>query len=66
MLVQVDRPKVEVFRRDNLDRWVLSEYDLEDTLLLESIDVEITTSNLYRQVQLETDNSLYSDSKSDP
>ena len=66
MLVQVDRPKVEVFRRNNPNQWVLSEYDLEDTLLLESIDVEITISNLYRQVQLETDNLLYSDSKSDP
>jgi Uma2 family endonuclease len=58
VLVQVDRPKVEVFRRDNLDRWVLSEYDIEDSLLLESIDVEITISNLYRQVQFETDNSI--------
>jgi len=66
VLVQVDRPKVEVFRRNNLDRWVLSEYDLEDTLLLESIEVEIIISNLYRQVQFEADNSLYSDSKSDP
>ena len=58
VLVQVDRPKVEVFRRNNLDRWVLSEYDLEDTLLLESIEVEITISNLYRQVQFEADNSI--------
>ena len=66
MLVQVDRPKVEVFRRNNPNQWVLSEYDLEDTLLLESIDVEITISNLYRQIQFETDNLIYSDSKSDP
>ncbi|WP_373545508.1 Uma2 family endonuclease [Chamaesiphon sp.] len=65
VLVQVDRPKVEVFRRNNLDRWVLSEYDLEDTLLLESIEVEITISNLYRQVQFEPDNLIYDDSKSD-
>ena len=65
VLVQVDRPKVEVFRRHNLNQWVLSEYDLEDTLLLESIDVEITISNLYRQVQFETDDSIYSDSNSD-
>ncbi|MCY7337987.1 MAG: Uma2 family endonuclease [Chamaesiphon sp.] len=58
VLVQVDRPKVEVSRRNNLDRWVLSEYELEDTLILESIEVEITISNLYRQVQFETDNSI--------
>ncbi len=66
VLVQVDRPKVEVFRRNNPNQWVLSEYDLEDTLLLESIDVEITISNLYRQIQFETDNLIYSDSKSGP
>ena len=65
VLVQVDRPKVEVFRRNNLNQWVLSEYDLEDTLILESIDVEVIISNLYRQVQFETDNLIYSDSKSD-
>ena len=65
VLVLVDRPKVEVFRRNNLNQWVLSEYDLEDTLLLESIDVEVTIFNLYRQIQFETDDLIYSDSKSD-
>jgi Uma2 family endonuclease len=55
VLVQVDRPKVEVFRRNENNQWVLSEYDLDDRLLLESIGVEITISNLYRQVQFETD-----------
>jgi Uma2 family endonuclease len=56
VLVQVDRPKVEVFRRNDLNQWVLSEYDLADRLLLESIGVEIAISDLYRQVQFETDN----------
>jgi Uma2 family endonuclease len=56
ILVQVDRPKVEVFRRNDLNQWVLSEYDLDDRLLLESIGVEIAISNLYRQVQFETNN----------
>jgi Uma2 family endonuclease len=56
VLVQVDRPKVEVFRRNDNNQWVLSEYDLDDRLLLESIGVEIAISDLYRQVQFETDN----------
>jgi Uma2 family endonuclease len=55
VLVQVDRPKVEVFRRNDRNQWVLSEYDLDDRLLLESIGVEIAISDLYRQVQFETD-----------
>jgi Uma2 family endonuclease len=56
VLVQVDRPKVEVFRRNESNQWVLSEYDLDDRLLLESIGVEIAISDLYRQVQFETNN----------
>ncbi len=56
VLVQVERPKVEVFRRNEHNQWVLSEYDLDDYLLLESIGVEITIADLYRQVQFETTN----------
>jgi Uma2 family endonuclease len=56
VLVQVDRPKVEVFRRNENNQWVLSEYDLEDRLLLESIGVEIAIADLYRQVQFEPNN----------
>jgi Uma2 family endonuclease len=56
VLVQADRPKVEVFRRNDLNQWVLSEYDLDDRLLLESIGVEIAIADLYRQVQFETNN----------
>jgi Uma2 family endonuclease len=53
VLVQADRHHVEVFRRNERGQWVLSEYNLEDRLLLESIDVEIAISELYRQVQFE-------------
>ena len=56
VLVQVDRPKVEVFRRNENNQWVLSEYDLDDRLLLESIGVEIAIADLYRQVQFEPNN----------
>jgi Uma2 family endonuclease len=41
VLVQVAQPGVEVFRRDEHRRWVLSEYTLEEILPLESINVEI-------------------------
>jgi Uma2 family endonuclease len=58
VLVQFDRPKVEVFRRNDNNQWVLSEYDLDDRLLLESIEVEIAISDLYRQVQFEADNLI--------
>jgi Uma2 family endonuclease len=59
VLVNTSEPKVEVFRRNEKGQWVLSEYDLEDRLLLESIaegrfstnDVEIAIADLYRQVQ---------------
>ncbi|MBO3462755.1 Uma2 family endonuclease [Aetokthonos hydrillicola Thurmond2011] len=55
VLVQVAQPGVEVFRRDEHRRWVLSEYNLEEILPLESINVEIAIANLYRQVQFGTE-----------
>jgi Uma2 family endonuclease len=58
VLVQVDLPKVEVFRRNEHNQWVLSEYDLDDRLLLESIGMEIAIADLYRQIQFEDDNLI--------
>ncbi len=55
VLVQVAQPIVEVFRRNEQGKWVLSEYNLGDILRLESVDVEIAIANLYRQVQFETE-----------
>lgn len=53
---------MEVFRRNEQGKWVLSEYNLDDILRLESVNVEIAMSrtgyayaNLYRQVQFETE-----------
>ena len=57
VLVQVDRPGVEVFRCNNLGQWVLSEYSLEDCLQLASIGVTISITDLYRQVQFEIDDA---------
>ena len=37
VLVQVEQPGVEVFRRNEADQWVLSEYMLDDRLQLESV-----------------------------
>ncbi|MEH2394070.1 MAG: Uma2 family endonuclease [Nostoc sp.] len=55
VLVQVAQPVVEVFRRNEQGKWVLSEYNLGDKLRLESVDVEIAIAHLYRQVQFETE-----------
>ena len=51
VLVQVEQPIVEMFRRNEQGLWVLSEYGLGDTLRLESVNVEIAIGDLYRQVQ---------------
>ncbi|OCQ91385.1 hypothetical protein BCD64_25115 [Nostoc sp. MBR 210] len=55
VLVQVAQPGVEVFRRNEQGKWVLSDYNLGDTLLLESVNVEIAIADLYRQVQFEAE-----------
>jgi Uma2 family endonuclease len=55
VLVQVAQSGVEVFRRNEQRKWVLSEYNLGDILRLESVDVEIAIAPLYRQVQFETE-----------
>lgn len=55
VLVQVGQPVVEVFRRNEQGKWVLSEYNLGDRLLLESVNVEIAIADIYRQVQFEAE-----------
>jgi len=55
VLVQVAQPGVEVFRRNEQGKWVLSEYNLDEILRLESVDVEIAIAHLYRQVQFEAE-----------
>ena len=51
VLVQVEQPGVEIFRRNRQGQWVLSEYGLGDSLQLESVNLEIAIADLYRQVQ---------------
>jgi Uma2 family endonuclease len=55
ILVSASSPLVEVFRRNDKGQWVLSEYNIEDRLILESLGVEIAIVDLYRQVKFETD-----------
>ncbi|MCM0594364.1 MAG: Uma2 family endonuclease [Gloeotrichia echinulata IR180] len=57
VLVQVTQPGVEVFRRNEQGKWVLSEYNLGEKLRLESVGVEIEIVDLYRQVQFEAEAS---------
>ncbi len=51
VLVQVEQPGLEMFRRNQQGQWVLSEYNLGDSLTLESVGVEIAIGDLYRQIQ---------------
>lgn len=51
VLVQVEQPGVEMFRRNQQGQWVLFEYGLGDSLQLESVNLEIAIADLYRQVQ---------------
>lgn len=55
VLVQVDQPFVEVFRRNTQGQWVLSEYTLEDRFCFESLNVEIAIADLYQQVTFESE-----------
>jgi Uma2 family endonuclease len=57
VLVQVDQPAVEVFRRNEQGKWVLSEYAWNDRLQLESLNVEIAIADLYRQVEFKATNA---------
>ncbi len=57
VLVQVEQPGVEVFRRHQEGQWVFSDYSLSDRLLLASVDLEIAIADLYRQVQFETNHA---------
>ncbi|NEP11142.1 MAG: Uma2 family endonuclease [Symploca sp. SIO2C1] len=53
ILVQVEQPGVEIFRRNEQGKWVLSEYGLGEVLELKSVGVKIAIADLYRQVQFD-------------
>jgi Uma2 family endonuclease len=58
VLVQVDQPIVEVFQRNDQGQWVLFEYGIGDRILFKSVNIEITVSDLYRQIQFDVDNEV--------
>ncbi len=51
VVVSQEEPLVRVFRR--LQDWALSLYGIDDTLPLESIDLELPVRHIYRRVQVE-------------
>lgn len=53
VLVQVEQPIVEVFQRNEQGQWVFFEYGLSDRIFLNSVNVEIAVSDLYRQIQFD-------------
>lgn len=53
VLVRIKEPGIEIFRRNESNQWVLFEYGIDDRVLLESVNVEITIAQLYRQVTFE-------------
>lgn len=50
ILVQVDRPAIEVFERNDRGQWVLSDYGLDDAINLGAIDLTLSVKTIYRQL----------------
>jgi Uma2 family endonuclease len=50
ILVQVDRPAIEVFERNDRGQWVLSDYGLDDAINLGAIDLTLSVKTIYRQI----------------
>ncbi len=50
VLVQVDRPAIEVFERNDRGQWVLSDYGLDDAINLGAIDLTLSVKTIYRQI----------------
>ena len=51
VLVQTEKPILEIFQRSQDGKWLFSEYGLGDRLLLNSLSLEILVDDLYKQVQ---------------
>ncbi|MFG3817436.1 Uma2 family endonuclease [Limnothrix redekei] len=50
ILVQVDRPDIEVFQRNDRGQWVLSDYGLDDAIDLGAIKLTLSVKTIYRQI----------------
>lgn len=53
LLIQPEQPIVEVFARNEIGKWVLTEYGMEDVIDLESIGCSIAVKDLYDRVKFE-------------
>jgi Uma2 family endonuclease len=53
VVIKVTEPRLEIYRRINQNQWILSDHEMDDRILLESVNVEISVSDLYRQVKFE-------------
>jgi Uma2 family endonuclease len=52
ILIQPEQPIVEVFSRNQADKWELAEYGIDDVIQLESIGCAIAVKDLYDRVSL--------------
>jgi Uma2 family endonuclease len=50
VLIQQERPMVEVFCRNEIGKWVLTEYGLGDVIDLESLGCQVSVLDLYDRV----------------
>jgi Uma2 family endonuclease len=53
ILIQPEQPIVEVFSRNQADKWELAEYGIDDVIHLESIGCSIAVKDLYDRVTFE-------------
>jgi Uma2 family endonuclease len=54
VLIQQERPMVEVFCRNEVGKWVLTEYGLGDVIDLESLGCQVAVLDLYDRVVFDT------------
>ncbi len=50
VLIQMERPMVEVFCRNEMGKWVLTEYGMGDVIDLESLGCQVAVVDLYDRV----------------
>ena len=58
LLVEQDRPHLDLFRRETDGRWVLESFGPEGTLTLASLNLELPLATLYEDVEFATAGTL--------
>ena len=61
VLVQTEQPIVEVFQRNQDEKWLFCEYGLGDRLLLKSLNLEVLVDDLYKQIQFSQSSFWYAE-----